>query len=89
MVYILPHETFVQDQVRDAEGRIWKEWASDKPVHPLAKLTVHPEDFPFLGDVQDFRLVDILRPVLVVVWRQLGHQVRSWLPGRRRKKEEG
>jgi hypothetical protein len=88
-VYVLPRETFVQDQVVDAEGRIWKEWASDEPVHPLTKLTVQPEDFPFLGDVQGFRLVDILHPVVVVVWRQLRHQVRSWLPGRKREKEGG
>jgi len=88
-VYILPRETFVQDQVVDAKGRLWKEWASDEPVCPLAKLVVGPGDFPFLDDVQGFRLMDILRPVVVVVWRQLRHQVRSWLPGRRREQEEG
>jgi hypothetical protein len=81
-VYVLPRETFVQDQVIDAEGRVWKEWASDEPVYPLARLMVGPGDFPFLDDVQGFRLTDILRPVLVVVLRQLGHSVRSWFSGR-------
>ena len=26
--------------------------ASEVPVRPLAKLTVHPEDFPYLGQVR-------------------------------------
>jgi hypothetical protein len=85
-VYVLPRDTFVQDQVRDAEGRIWKEWASDEPVYPLSRLAVQPEDFPFLDGVQGFRTMDVLRPVVAVVWRQLQHQVRSWPAGRGREK---
>jgi hypothetical protein len=87
-VYILPRETFVQDQVIDAEGRVWREWASDEPVRPLARLVVGPGDFLFLDDVQGFRLVDILRPVLVVILRQLGHSLRSWVPGLGRGQKE-
>jgi hypothetical protein len=85
-VYILPCETFVQDRVTDAESRLWKEWAGEEPVRPLAKLVVRPCDFPFLDDVQGFRTMDVLRPVVVVVWRQLRHQVRSRLAGRGREK---
>jgi hypothetical protein len=81
-VYVLPRETFVQDRLVDGEGRVWVEWTSDAPLRSLAKLAVGPGDFPFLEDVQGFRLMDILRPVLVVVLRQLGHSIRSWFSGR-------
>jgi hypothetical protein len=39
-VYILPRETFVQDQIVDAEGRVWKEWASGD--HHLAVSYISP-----------------------------------------------
>ncbi len=29
-----------------------EEWGSEQPVQPLAKITVAPSDFPFLGQVQ-------------------------------------
>jgi hypothetical protein len=50
MIYVLPRDTFVQ--VRDAAGQITEEWASLTSVRPIAKLTITPDDFLFLRDVQ-------------------------------------
>ena len=50
MIYVLPRDTFVQ--VRDAAGQLTEEWASPIPVQPIAKLTITPNDFLFLNDVQ-------------------------------------
>ncbi|MER3483041.1 MAG: hypothetical protein C4332_07735 [Meiothermus sp.] len=54
VMYLFPREGFVQQPpyivqhwtVRDPH------WASLKPVKPLAKLRVQPEDFPFLAQVR-------------------------------------
>ncbi|MFI7122762.1 hypothetical protein [Amycolatopsis sp. NPDC049868] len=48
-VYLLPAATF---ELEPADGDIRPtQAASPVPVRPVAKLTVRPEDFPFLGDV--------------------------------------
>jgi len=52
-VYLLPRATFEQ-QAREAYPSFTLEsaqWASLVPVRPLAKLTVEPDDFPFLSKV--------------------------------------
>lgn len=48
-VYLLPKETF--EQLRDKNGTLLAEWASHQPVIPLAKISVTPQDFPFLDQV--------------------------------------
>lgn len=49
-VYILPRDTFEQQATREYQGLKIEstQWASLVAVKPLAKLTVTPEDFPFL-----------------------------------------
>lgn len=52
-VYVLPRAGFEQQQGEDHEG-LWIEanqWVSTRPVRPLARLDVSPEDFPFIYDV--------------------------------------
>lgn len=48
-IYILPRQTFTR--LRMSPERYANEWASEVPVRPLARLSVVPEDFPFLGQV--------------------------------------
>lgn len=52
-VYVLPRDGFQQqppDDYRGVEMEI-AQWASPVAVKPLAKLTVQPEDFPFLDNI--------------------------------------
>ncbi|GAB2768504.1 hypothetical protein [Amycolatopsis magusensis] len=57
-VYLLPATTFesepVTGEIRSAQA------ASPVPVRPVAKLTVHPEDFPFLHDVHGHHDAELL-----------------------------
>ncbi|NGN62823.1 hypothetical protein G5C51_02755 [Streptomyces sp. A7024] len=53
-VYLLPADTFELQpriQVGDASIQL-PQWASPLPVTPVAKLDVHPEDFPFLDHIR-------------------------------------
>ena len=49
-LYILPRNTF-EPQANDPNNGT-AQWRSFKPVKPLAKLTVEPEDFPFLDQIR-------------------------------------
>lgn len=49
-IYILPRRTFEGQPVK--EGRASTHWRSFEPVKPLAKLSVSPEDFPFLNQIR-------------------------------------
>ncbi|MBE0698445.1 MAG: hypothetical protein IH586_16130 [Anaerolineaceae bacterium] len=52
-VYILPRETFYQEPTQMMSGAeiTFPHWISPKPVWPIAKLLIQPEDFPFLSQV--------------------------------------
>ncbi len=45
-LYFLPRDTFVR--LKLTENSLANEWASEKEVKPIAKLSIAPEDFPFL-----------------------------------------
>lgn len=49
-VYLLPSATFDLEPARPGKGQP-AHAASATPVRPVAKLTVGPEDFPFLDDI--------------------------------------
>jgi hypothetical protein len=55
MMYICRAEDFPSRRVipilKFLGGEV-EEWGSEQPVQPLAKITVAPSDFPFLGQVQ-------------------------------------
>jgi len=48
-LYFLPRDTFVR--LKLTENSYANEWASGKEVRPLAKLSIAPEDFPFLEKI--------------------------------------
>lgn len=48
-LYFLPRETFVR--LKMTENSFANEWASEQEVKPLAKLSLEPEDFPFLDRI--------------------------------------
>lgn len=48
MMYILPRASF---RLADPNKWHFDEWVSEKPVAPVAKLALSPEDFPFLDRV--------------------------------------
>jgi hypothetical protein len=48
-LYFLPRETFFR--LKLTEEAYANEWASEHPVRPYAKLSVEPEDFPFLDQI--------------------------------------
>lgn len=49
-LYILPRTTF-RRMPASAEGGLSNEWVSEVPVKPLARLTINPDDFPFLEQI--------------------------------------
>lgn len=53
-IYILPRTTFEQETPGLSGNRLihGMQWASRKPVTPLAKLSVAPADFPFLDQMR-------------------------------------
>jgi hypothetical protein len=54
MIYLLPSASFEQQpcqRYRGAEIEL-AQWASPVPVRPLAKLSVRPEEFPFLAQIR-------------------------------------
>lgn len=48
-LYFLPRDTFAR--LKLTENTYSNEWASEKEVKPLAKLSLEPEDFPFLDKI--------------------------------------
>jgi hypothetical protein len=53
-VYLLPRKSFEPQPsilFKGMEIRV-AQWASPTPVTPLAKMIVHPEDFPFLSEMR-------------------------------------
>jgi len=52
-VYILPRQTFTQEPAQQVQGTeiIFPHWIGSKPVRPVAKLIVEPDDFPFLNQI--------------------------------------
>ncbi len=60
-LYFLPREPFRRLPCT-AEGGLSNEWVSELPLKPLARLTIEPEDFPFLhqiGGHDDSELVQL------------------------------
>lgn len=53
-VYLLPSHTFRDQPALEVDGRriAPAQAASEVPVRPLAKVRVHPEDFPFLDQIR-------------------------------------
>ena len=53
-VYVLPRDTFEPEPEESWLGRRCTptQWASHRPVRPMARLTVAPDDFPFLAEVR-------------------------------------
>jgi hypothetical protein len=56
-VYLLPADGFEPQpiQIRDGRRISIGQLANPEPVRPVAKVTVRPEDFPFLGQVRGHR----------------------------------
>ena len=52
-IYILPRENFQQEPAQQMMGAkiIFPHWISSQPAAPIAKLIVHPQDFPFLAEI--------------------------------------
>jgi hypothetical protein len=53
-IYLLPRDSFEQQPPAQYQGRdiLLPQWASLVPVAPLARLSVGPEDFPFIEDIR-------------------------------------
>lgn len=49
-LYVLPRATFRRMPMTSAGG-LSNEWVSEQPVKPLVRLSIAPEDFPFLEQV--------------------------------------
>lgn len=63
-VYILPRQAFEREASQQVQGMeiIFPHWISTGPAHPLAKLQVGPDDFPFLSQIHghnDEKLVQL------------------------------
>jgi len=48
-LYFLPRDTFMR--LKMTENSYANEWASEQEVKPIAKLSINPEDFPFLDQI--------------------------------------
>jgi hypothetical protein len=53
-IYILPRSTFEPHPPSTKNGLAYQsqEWASATPVAPYARVTIEPEDFPFLAQIR-------------------------------------
>jgi len=58
-IYILPRRTFERESA--PEGRESAQWRSFSAVKPLAKISVRPEDFPFLGQIRGHDMPTVMR----------------------------
>ncbi len=54
-VYVLPREGFTRQEPYLLGGQLVLEphWASPAPVKPVARVTVSPDEFPFLDEVRE------------------------------------
>lgn len=59
-LYFLSRETFKRMPV-SLEGGESNQWVSEVPVRPLARLTIEPEDFPFLQQIGGHDDSELLR----------------------------
>jgi hypothetical protein len=52
-VYILPRDGFEQEPAQQMMGAeiVFPHWIGTKPTQPIARLTVGPQDFPFLAEI--------------------------------------
>lgn len=53
VIYLLPRGDFEREPAREFSGAeiIFPHWISFKPARPVARLLVHPQDFPFLDQI--------------------------------------
>lgn len=58
-LYVLPRKSF-EPQASDPDNGT-AQWRSFEQVRPLAKLTVSPEDFPFLNDIRGHDTETLIR----------------------------
>lgn len=49
-IYILPRATFEKESAEP--GRKSAQWRSFDPVRPFAKISIEPQDFPFLDQIR-------------------------------------
>jgi len=49
-IYVLPRATFENEPAKP--GRTSAQWRSFELVRPLAKMTITPQEFPFLGQIR-------------------------------------
>jgi hypothetical protein len=63
MIYILPRAGFEQQPHTTYQGADIEiaQWTSLASVRPLAKLTVDPDDFPFLGQIRAHNIAVVNR----------------------------
>lgn len=66
MIYILPRNSFEQEPSQEMQGMeiIFPHWISPLPASPVARFTVGPQDFPFLGQIHghdDEKLVQLAK----------------------------
>jgi hypothetical protein len=64
-IYILPREHFTQEAPQHMQGAevIFPHWVSAQPSHPVARLRVGPQDFPFLAQVHGHNEEKLVRLV--------------------------
>lgn len=62
-IYLLPREGFVAKPSSYKRGMTLQimEWASVNEVVPIARLTVGPQDFPFLNQVRSHNLAQLIK----------------------------
>lgn len=63
-IYIVSRQSFEREASQQVQGMeiIFPHWISPKPVRPVAKLRVGPQDFPFLAQIHghnDDKLVQL------------------------------
>ncbi len=63
MIYILSRQTFEQEAPQHIQGLeiVFPHWISQQPAPVLARLTVGPEDFPFLAHIHGHNNETLLR----------------------------
>ncbi|ABX04770.1 MAG TPA: hypothetical protein DEF47_11805 [Herpetosiphon sp.] len=61
-IYLLPREGFIAKPISYKRGMTLQimEWASVHEVAPIARLTVGPQDFPFLNQVRSHNLARLI-----------------------------
>jgi hypothetical protein len=74
MLYVLPRAPFNRIPFYPG-GPLSDEWASEVPVHPVARLAIEPSDFPFSDRIGGHDDGDLIR------YDQLSDEVESALVG--------